>query len=169
MTATLATKINIVLSAAYEDTDDIDPRLGSLAFAIADSLADGTADNQADLFFADRRTLTATSEDLDLAGSLTDAKGNTLTFVEIVAILIHNRSTTATEKLAVGGAAANQFINWVANSSDIVNIGPDGILLLWSPVDGYGVTAGTGDLLKIDAGSDTIIYDILLVGRSAAS
>lgn len=167
MTITLATTLKLVIDAALVDDADLNSTRGALSHPISDTLATGTGSNQADKMWYDTRTLAATSEDLDLAGSLVDVFGNTVTFAKIKAIIIHNKSTTATENLAVGGAAANQFINWLANASDIVNVGPDGILFLWSPIDGYAVTAGSGDLLKIDAGSDTITYDIIIIGTSA--
>ena len=166
-TPTLAVSLSVKMDLEYVDSDDLNSKRAHFLLPIIDALANGTAADQADLLFWDKRTLAATSEELDLAGGLTDAFGNTLTFVKIKGILIHNRSTTATENLAVGGAAANAFANWVASATDILNVGPSGMLLLWSPMDGYAVTAGTGDLLKIDAGTDTITYDILLLGTSA--
>lgn len=55
----------------------------------------------------------------------------------------------------------------MANATDIVHVGPGGILILTSPVDGYAVTAATGDILKIDSGAATINYTIVIWGRSA--
>lgn len=130
-------------------------------------LLDGTGSKQNDKQWHDRRTLVATSEELDLAGSLTNVFGDTVTFAKIRAILIVNRSKVATEKLLIGGSAANAFINWVASSTDIIHIDAGGAFLLTSPIDGFAVTAGTGDKLKIDAGADTITYDIILLGTSA--
>ena len=166
-TPTLLAQLSFILNVQYVDTDDINEARGTISFNLSDDLTSGTTTDKADLLWWDTRTLAATSEDLDLAAGLTDTFGNVLTFVEIVGLAIKNTSTTTAEILAVGGAAGNQFINWVANSSDIVNIDPDGILFLWSPLDGYTVTAGTGDLLKIDAGAATITYEIVIIGRSA--
>lgn len=131
------------------------------------NLVSGTGNSQADKVWSDSRSLAATSENLDLAGSLTDAFGSTVTFAEVAGLWIHNTSNTSTEILSVGGAASNAFVNWVGNSSDIIKIGAGGVMLLTAPVDGYAVTAGTGDILKIDAGSDTITYEIVIWGRSA--
>ena len=167
MAKTLATTLTIALGADYRNALDLNTVRDSLAYNIAKSLATGTAANQADRSWHDTRTLTGTSEELDLAGVLTDGFGATLTFVKIKAIVIQNKNTTAAANLAIGGAAANGFINWVANATDIVNIGPGGVLVLYSPVDGYGVTAATGDLLKINSGAATISYDIAIIGTSA--
>ncbi len=167
----MALKANLRLGLTVVETlatKDLSTPNDTLILNLADALASGTAIDQADLLFHDERTLAATSEELDLAGGLTSSFGATLTFVKIKGILIRNTSETAGDILAVGGAAANAFANWVGNTSDIVNVGPNGFLLLWNPsLAGYGVTAGTADLLKIDAGANTITYEIMLIGTSA--
>jgi hypothetical protein len=131
--------------------------------------ATGTASYQFDRVWSDQRTLTATSEDLDLAGVLTSQlDGSTITFVEIGGILIYNTSTTAA--LTVGGAAANQaFTGLFAAATERLKVGPLGQVAWVSPIDGGGLTvvAGTADQLKIDAGAATITYQIVLLGRSA--
>src|SRR4051812_14107572 len=63
---------------------------------------------QANTFFSDYRTLAASAVDsLDLAGVLTDAFGQTITFTEVKAIYIENGS--AVDDLAVG-AGSNPFL-----------------------------------------------------------
>ena len=159
--------ITLSLRHMLQSALDLETAQSILNQSYDDSMTTGTSANQVDKVWSDSRTLAATSETLDLAGSLTDAFGSTVTFVKVRTILIHNTSTTTTEVLAIGGAAGTQFVNWVANSSDIVNIGPDGIFLLHSPIDGYAVGAGASDFLKIDAGADTITYEIIIWGTSA--
>lgn len=166
-TTSLLTTLDLVLKTEFDSAMDLSTAADTTNLTVQDTLQDGTAANKADLVWHDRRTLDSTSEDLDLAGSLTDAFGNTVTFANIRAIAIKNRETDTGYDLAVGGAASNQFVNWVADSSDIVNIGPDGVFLLYSPVDGYDVTADTGDTLKIDAGSNSVTYDIVVIGTTA--
>jgi len=151
----------------YKNDLDINDPVDNFTWAVRNGLTDGTTTDKADLLFHDERTLVGTSESLDLAGSLVDPFGNTLTFVEIVGIGIQVVTRTAGYILKVGGAGANDFINWVANATDIVQVGAGGQFLLTAPVDGYAVTAGTGDLLKIDSGANTIVYRIVLIGRSA--
>ena len=133
-------------------------------------VADGTGADQMDMLWHDQRTLAAsTSEDLDLAGSLVDAFGTTMTFAE-VRLLIVMASSANTNDVLVGGASANQFINWVSDASDVVVVKPDGMLFLYNPSDGaYAVTAGTGDLLQIEnSGAGTsVTYDIYIGGVSA--
>ena len=166
MAAALTTTLTLKLNASQSEVLDLSTIKDSLSQDFSDSLANGTAANQADLIFHDQRTVTAAAEDLDLAGSLTDKRGNTLTFVEITCILIHNLSTTTGEVLTVGGDA-NALVNWVGAATHTVKVDPDGLLLWWSPIDGAAVVAGTGDILQIDPGAKTITYDIIIIGRSA--
>jgi hypothetical protein len=130
----------------------------------------GVGADQADRLFTDTRTLAAsTSESLDLAGVLTDAFGALITFSRINALIIAAAAAN-TNNVLVGGAAANQFINWVGDPTDIVTVRPGGLLMLVArDTTGYAVTAATGDLLKINnSGAGTsVTYDVIALGRSA--
>lgn len=130
-------------------------------------LASGTGANQASNLYHAQRTLVASaSEDLDLAGTLTNAFGVTLTFTKVKALIIH-AATGNTNDVQVGGGGVNSFVNWVADASDIVNVKPGGTLILVAPnAAGYAVTAGTGDLLHItnSAGTTSVTYDVIVIG-----
>jgi len=167
MATSLTTNLRVSLACTHTNGLDLATATNNLTKLFTDSLANGTASDQSDVLFHDTRSLAATSEDLDLAGSLTDAFGSTVTFADVTGIFIQNNNTTAGHDLAIGGAAANQFINWVSDASDEIVVRAGGCLLLWAPKDGYAVTAATGDLLKIDAGANTVSYDIVLVGTSS--
>lgn len=133
-------------------------------------LASGTGANQADRVFHDQRTLTASSsENLDLAGSLTDAFGATITFARVKGLLVA-ASAGNTNNVLVGGAASNGFVNWVSDATDVVVVRPGGVLALFAPdATAYAVTAATGDLLKVanSGGTTSVIYDIVIIGASA--
>lgn len=135
-------------------------------------LRNGTGAGNADRLFTDTRTLAASAtEDLDLAGGLTDAVGAAITNARIKAIYIGASASNANNVL-VGGAATNQFVNWVSDATDKVVIRPGGFILLGtgqSDATCYPVTAGTGDLLRIgNSGAGTgVTYDIVLLGCSA--
>jgi len=132
-------------------------------------LANGTGSNQADLLFSDQRTLGASAtEDLELAGSLTDALGATLTFAKVRAIMI-SASPDNANNVEVMPAAANGFLGPFADASDQLDIPPGGRIYLEAPVSGWDVTAGTADLLTItnSAGGTGVTYDVIIVGASA--
>jgi len=172
MATSLTAKATISLLSTYVNPLDLSTPVDSVSTDWTKSFTNGTGNDEANLVWHDTRSLAATSEDLDLNAALTSTLVGgavTVKFTNIKALYIRNNSTTTTEILAVGGAAGNQFINWVANTSDIVNIGPSGILALINPLDGYDVTAATGDLLKIDSGADTFTYDIWIVGIGTVS
>jgi hypothetical protein len=126
----------------------------------------GTGSGQANQYFADLRTLAGgANEELDLAGVLENRFGQTVTFANIKFIFIENTATTDST-LAVGGAAANAFINWVGNATDIVNIPGQGVFILGSNARDFDVTAGTGDKLKLENldGVNSLSYNIIIVG-----
>lgn len=147
------------------------PDIGSLGQSIdyrqSYTLANGTGAGQANMLWSDTRTINASSsEDLDLAGGLTNVFGSTITFTAIKGIMIKAASGNSNNVLV--GGDANGFIGWVSDATDIIVVKPDGIFLLYDPsAGGYSVTGGTGDILQIansGAGS-SITYDIILWGE----
>lgn len=166
----LDTRMTLSLSATATSALDLVAVSAPLSVVKNVPLTNGTGANQADKVFSDQRTLSASSsESLDLAGSLTDAFGATITFARIKLIMISASSANANNVL-VGGAASNQFINWVGDATDVVVIRPGGVFLLAAAdATAYAVTAATGDLLKVaNSGSGTsVTYDVVLIGASA--
>lgn len=162
--ATVLTRIQ----GAYAGAND----LGTVAFSFDKrtpfAFVPGTGTGQADKLFSDTRTLAASAtEDLDLAGGLTDPLGSTLTFVKIKAIYI-KASAANTNSVVIGAAASNDFVGpWSADGT--TSIPPGGELLLVHGGAGWTVTASTGDLLKIaNSSSGTgVTFDIILIGTSA--
>jgi len=138
-----------------------------LSYVQNPAFANGTGANQANMVFADTRTLAAsTSESLDLSGVLTNAFGASILFTKIKGIIIAAAAAN-TNNVLVGGAASNAFINWVGDATDIITVRPGGLFCLMAPdATAYAVTAGTGDLLKINNSSSGtgVTYDVILIG-----
>jgi len=133
------------------------------------TIENGTSADQADLVFRDQRTLAlSTSENLDLAGGLTDAYGTTITFVKVKLIYVKAKSDNG-GNIIIGGAAANTFVGPFADATDKVKVPAGGMFQVGDATTGWTVTAGTGDILKVenDDGSDSGTYDIIIVGTSA--
>lgn len=129
----------------------------------------GTTAGKADRVLSDERTLAASaSENLDLAGTLVDGLGATVTFAKIVAIHIEAADANAAD-IVVGGAASNAFVGPFGASTHTIAVKPGGRLTLVAPQGGWTVTAGTGDLLKILNGSGAAAgtYRVVLLGTSA--
>lgn len=165
----LTTKISTKIDADYTGSNDLGTPSFPLNYNLNVSMATGTAANKADLLFSDQRTLAASAtEDLDLAGGLTDPLGATLTFVKIKAIIISAASGN-TNDVEVKPATTNGFTGPFNAAADTLIIPAGGSIALIAPVSGWTVTAGTGDLLTITNGSSgtSVTYDIILIGTSA--
>jgi hypothetical protein len=170
MSNALAGTIRAIMSVNFDNALDLTTVRDALSQTFSNTFTDGTGANKAQVMWHDQRTLaTTTGEDLDLAGSLSCAFG-TVTFTKVKVLLVYVTTTTAGYTLQVGGAAANQMINWVVDATDKIVVGAGGMLLLTSPVDGYAVTAATGDLLKVyNPSGGSVVYDIVVIGEGSVA
>ena len=168
----LTTDITITMSNTLSKTLDLSSPSDVLSLSKQYVLASGTSDDQADLMWHDKRTIDVSdtiNDDIDLAGSLKDALGDTFTPLRIKALYIENLSTL--ESLRVGPAAvANPWNTWIGGTQPYVIVPPSGALLLVAPkATAFTVTAGTGDILRVTAnpGSVDVDYNIVVIGASA--
>ena len=130
------------------------------------TFAFGTGANQINTFYRAARTLApSANEDLDLSGVLTDDYGAVITFTEVKALFIQN--TSAVDTLTVGAAASNALSTLFGATTHTLKIPPASwILICSSDATGYGVTAGTADLLRIANGAGgSTTYNILIAGN----
>jgi hypothetical protein len=166
----LDANVTVAVSGQHTTLLDLGPAAFPIALARAYATTNGTGLGQADRVFTDIRTLTASStEDLDLAGVLTDAFGATITFARIKTLLVAADAAN-TNNVIVGNAATNGFISWVGGALHTVTVRPGGVLLLAAAdATAYTVTAATADLLRIgnSAGGTSVTYTIVLIGASA--
>ncbi len=133
------------------------------------AITSGTGAGAADILFSDNRNLAAsTSEDLDLAGGVSDALGVTTTFADVKAIMIRAAAGNG-DNIVVGAAAATPFVGPFADATDAIEIPPGGIVMLVHPGAGWAVGAGASDLLKVANadGAAAADYEIIIVGASA--
>jgi hypothetical protein len=165
---TLAVSIKASISAQQSKSIDLMNANAPLLESIAIALSDGTAANQADRIFSDTRTLTASAtEDLDLAGVLTDIYSATLTFVRVKAIWIY-ADPTNTNDVNFTRPAANGVPFFLA-AGDGLSVKPGGLFLWQAPGTGVLVTAATGDLITLTNGGagTSVTYKIIVIGTSA--
>lgn len=168
--ATLKGNVKSVVNLSYNSGLDIGIGQHKIDLIKDIAFTSGTGANQINLLWSDQRTLAAsTGEDLDLAGSLVDAFGNTLTFASIKMIYIFSAAANG-DNLLVGGAASAAISTLFSDTSDEIIVAPGGTMLLVNPnAAGYAVTATTADLLRIenaDSGA-AATYDIIIAGDSA--
>ncbi|GAB2731790.1 hypothetical protein [Streptomyces bullii] len=135
------------------------------------TLGSGTGAGKADKVYQARRTIAASgTDDLDLAGVLTDAFGASITFARVKGLFIA-ASAANTNNVVIGNAATNAWAT-LLNATGTVTLRPGAVLAAIAgsadPTT-YGVTASTGDILRLanSAGGSTVTYDICIVGASA--
>lgn len=169
LTATITAKISASLAGDNAYADKFTPTIEKIQ-----KLIDGTTANKADLIYADERTIASSSnDDVDLAGSLSDAFGTTITAAEIVAVLIINgpiSGTANTTDLTIGGGS-NPFLGFLGGTTPTIGpIKPGGVFMI-SAGDAAGVgtvTAGTADILRVaNSSGASATYQIAIIARSA--
>lgn len=166
MARTFNGRVDLKLTGAY--ASDLD--LGNVSYSLAQTyttrFANGTDAEQAQIIFTDTRS-TSGNDDLDLAGGLVDAFGNTLTFTN-VKVLCVKASDENTTNVVLGGEGTNEFSSFLGDDTDKVVIPPGGMFLITNPgATGFVVTAGTADLLRVAASSGTVSYDVIIIGEGA--
>lgn len=163
------TKLNLTLASTQTSVLDLATASLPLKYAKSMALASGTGTGQADRIFTDTRTLAASAtENLDLAGSLVDAFGATITFARIKMVLV-TAAVGNTNNVNVIRESTNGVPLFLA-LSDGIPVRPGGGFCWWTPdAAGVVVTAATGDLLTItNSGSGTsVTYDVVIIGASA--
>lgn len=140
-------------------------------------LANGTADGKIDLGYYRQETGKAASgtTTYDLAGSLANTEGTTITFAEVCCVFLYNRRETALAWLQIGPGDTNGFGGissnkgfWAGTTPRSV-VGPQSFVCLYDRV-GVPVGAGATDTIDIDTSAvsgDTNAWDLIILGRSA--
>lgn len=167
--ATLSSTLTIRAVATLSNALDLATASVPLDKTYRFQMSSGIGANQADKIFHDTRTLAASgTEDLDLAGVLTDPLGVTLTFAKVKA-LIFTAAAGNSNNVQVTRSAANG-VPWLLAAGDGIALRP-GATFAWISPDatGVAVTAGTGDLITVtnSAGSTSVTYDVIVIGTSA--
>lgn len=165
LSAKFLTKWDVSLTSPL----DLSTPLDNMVKTIRHTFASGTGDDAADMMWHDQRTLTASaSENLDLAGSLSNAFGSTQTFATVKAILVYAASGN-TNNVNVSAEGTNGVPGIFLALGDGVAVKPDGLFVWLAPNTGATVTASTGDLLVVanSAGTTSVTFDIVIIGTSA--
>jgi hypothetical protein len=170
----LATTLTLIFNALQTGTGGLGTAENEVTPDYSDSLATGTGLDQADKLFSANYTIAnGANQDIDLAGVLTDPFGATVTFARVKAIFIKLNTTTAGYYINVGGgdngSGQNAFATIFADASDKLKVRAGGMGLLWAPdATAYAVTAGTGDILRINnPNAASVSVDVIIIGASA--
>ncbi len=158
-------KVSALLSAIKTSTPDGGSGRVEQVLQFLNELSNGTGSNQADLAFIDeaRAIADGATEDIDVAGGLTDGFNQTITAVEIVAIAIRNRGTTT---LTIGGATAEAQL-FLAAAGDKITLRAGEWFLAFSNT-GWAIAAGSADDIRVaNAAGAAGSFDFGVIARSA--
>ena len=164
-------KINFLIKATQTPTSSSFSTLTDVvSIGFIDELNDGTGADFADqIYHSSGRSLAASAnETFDLAGGISDKFGNTLTMATVKLLYVKNTSAEGTN-IEIGGAT-NAWEGWTTTATSTITVGGGGMVALFDPTaNAQEVTAGTGDILKIENldGSNSATYDILIIGASS--
>ena len=133
---------------------------------LSKTFSDGAGANKVGQAWWDKaRNLDTTTENLDLAGTLATFNGDTLGLTDMKLLLIENKTETTGDNVILKDGASNPLAGLLGGTSPTLTIGPGGILLYVSPVDGVAVAAGSADTIGIET-NDDVDYQILVVGEN---
>ena len=106
---------------------------------------------------------TGADQSFDLASSLQNGLGEAASLTKVYGFEIRNLETTSGRVFRVGNS---NFASWLGSATDYVVVGPGGVLLLNNPIDGYTVTATSGDVFTVNnPGANTQQFEIVLYGK----
>jgi len=147
-----------------------DGAVDSGRLSYAESLLDGSGDNQAEaVWHVENETLPAgASTTLDLMNLTRPVLEDlhTVSFTRIRALIVVNLSTGSGE-LIVGGAAADEWSAPFGAAGDLLVVSPDSPALLVNRRSGWEVDAAEKNL-KLAASGDDVLYSIAVVGNLTA-
>lgn len=162
------------LQALYRGAETLNPSARSALFGggsifptLDRLLSNGTGSAQANALYVEQRPslAAAANDDIDLAGGLATL-GTTLTFTVVKYVMTAIVSPTSVKRLRVGpGGVANAWQGpWGGTGATVYDEVWD--WRDWSnPYSGWTVTAGTGDILRINNPSaGAVSYVVLIVG-----
>ncbi len=165
----LTGSMKVSIDGTYTKTLDLTtPRdqLGANG-AFTQSIANGAGAGQANVLWHDRRTLSAgEDDDLDLAGVLKDAFGDTVNLARIKGLLVIADANN-TSKIFVGGGATHP-VPLFDDPSDRIALDPGCSFALFVPTaDGIPVSVGSADNIRVSHGDETsedVSYRIVVMG-----
>lgn len=168
MAATFSGNVKLSLAGILTNDNDLSTVTQAFNYSKSYNIANGTGANQANMIWADTRTIAASgTDDLDLYGGLTNAFGTAINFTSIKGIIIVADSANTNDVL-VGGDGAAAFVNWVSDATDKIVVKPNGMFAIMNTnANGYAVTNTTADVLQIANSSSgtSVTYDVIIFGE----
>lgn len=177
--ATSLTVNSILAKVGWSFTSTVDGLTDSTSnvnnFTYTKSMTNGTGASASRYIYAKQHTIAGGATlNLDLAGSLTDFYGTTITFTKVKVIYVELATTTTATSIKVGGHATAGLANWITSADTLDNDQPGVVvrnggcfLLACTDATGYAVTATTEDILSIvnQDGSNSATVNVCIIGE----
>ena len=158
----------VVIDILFQKQIDLSLLKDSLNINTGTNWTFGTTAAKANLLYHASLTASDTEEAVDISGAaVSDAFGDTCSFAALKFFYVKN--TDATEDLELGGLAANGTMDVLLCqvTEDTILVKPGGFFAWCDPsADGLDVS-GDNDDLQIRAESDSITYELVLLGEKA--
>lgn len=158
----------------YRNIDDLGTTRDDVSDEYKIDWENGTGDNQVNGMYRRVETLLPNTETaLDMAGSLVDVFGQTLTFATIKEIKLVNTGTAAAQIIKFGQLGTPTSGNLLTDIFDglttaRLKVLAGGMLHLVAPLTGYTVTGGSADVILIsNEGAAAVGYEIVIKGTLA--
>ncbi len=144
----------------------------------SEEFEDGTGAGKADKVFDKEADIAASGNaQIDLAGALVDVYGESVSAAKIKGFLLAETSGETDTVLHVGGgtdgAGAAALDTWLtsaaADGSEKLIVDVGGMFAVSAPTNGYVVTAGSADVLRIEnqSGTKTAHYKLTVLFEGA--
>lgn len=168
---TVTSRMSVLFGASLAGVVDLGTTQSSISRTMLAELANGVGVGQADRAYSSVITLAGSAtQDLDLAGPLLDALGGVFSLARVKGLLAIARDTNV-NNVVIGAAATNPFVG-LLGATHTVTLRPGAMFAAIAgakDANGYAVTAGTGDLLRVANGAagTSVILDLMIIGASA--
>ncbi len=164
---TLNGNVSDCINVDYKGSNNLGPAPDfqlSCAQQPGDTFSNGTGANQANLLFADKRTLAASASETLNLNSLTDPVGSSINFATVKFIKIRADKAN-TNNVVVGNAGSTPFLGPLGGTTPTVTIPPGGVALFTAPPAGW-TTASANNLKVANSGAGTgVVYQIMVGGN----
>jgi hypothetical protein len=170
MTVSLSAKLDIALDITLTDVgllntikETLKTGSGSLD-PMSRTLTTGTGVNQGNKIWYDKRTLAnGANDDFDLT-ALTARGGAALSFSKVRWVIIFiDAPATSVKLIFKGSTATNPVALWKGSAAADEDI--HDLLVRGNGVDGWSVTNGASDVLRLTASGADVTYRIFIIGN----
>lgn len=165
--ASKRTTISVLITQQEYDANDVaDPATRTTSLDYQITLPSGTGQVQADRTYVERSDafVASTAEDEDLAGYTDSFGASAQTIAKVRMIAFRAENTVAGQAWQLGGDAAS--VPLFGAAADYLNVGPNGLVLIVNPIDGYTVTATTGDIIQVTPPAVACSATLIVAGSS---